>query len=621
MTNEYIMIVFYIMWGLFVFTSVCFLLSGIDDLFFDIYYWLYFIWRYRNLSGKHKLTYENLSKIPQKRIAVMVPCWHEAGVIEEMLKYNVNMIDYNNYDIFIGVYSNDPQTVAAVQAIADIYSVIHCVIGPKPGPTNKASNLNAIYEAITEYEKKHNIQYDIFVMHDSEDIIHPYSFLLYNYLMPKNDMIQVPILPLDVSLKYLTHWTYNAEFCELHVKDLVVREKIGGLVPSAGVGTAFTRKAMELLKSVRNNVPFSTYSLTEDYSTALEIKLHGLRQIFVLQYIHRTFWRKKWLLFGPLVPYLARECIATRALFPLTYFKAVRQKTRWILGIVFQEWIHTGWRGDFPTLFTLFHDRKSLFTHLINGLFFIQIPIWSLYLYYASNKPEYPTIQDLFNEHPWIWIFIISSTVFMINRFIQRTIALYRVYGFLPSLLCVPLILYGNIINLHALLRAYYTFFFSPQSKSKPVKWDKTDHTFPKHDILTIKKMKLGDLLLEHQLISKTNLINALSEQAKTGEQLGKTIVRLGYLSKSKLTEVLAMQYHMTIIKRSDIHILKQNDLSKITKINYKRLIKNETYPIRLVNDEVMVALENRYSDEKLLNAIEWLKPYKVKFSLIDDEL
>lgn len=619
MTTEYINIIFYIMWGLLIFTSISFLLSGIDDAFIDIYYWIYYAWRYRYITPKIKLTYQTLATTPQKRIAIMVPCWHEAGVIEEMLSYNINVIEYQNYDFFIGVYANDPHTVQAVKQVADIYPNIQCVIGPEPGPTNKASNLNQVFSYIMAWEKQQHIHYDIFVMHDSEDIIHPYSLLLYNYLMPKNDMIQIPILPLEVSLSQLTHWTYNAEFSEIHTKDIVVREKIGGLVPSAGVGTAFSRKAINVLLEARGNVPFSTYSLTEDYSTALEIKLRGLRQIFVLQYINRTYWHKRWYFFGPIVPYRRSECIATRALFPSSYFKAVRQKTRWVLGIAFQEWIHTGWRGDLPTLYTLIHDRKSLFTHLITGLFFIQIPFWFAYLYFTADHPEFATLQDLFDMHPWIWSFITVSSIFMLNRFLQRAIAVYRVYGLAPAILSIPLVLYGNIINLHALVRAYYQFIFAPSSKSHSiVKWDKTDHTFPKADVLAMRKVKLGNLLLEHDILAKDQLIQALSIQAQTGEQLGDVVVRLGLISKKQLLHLLAKQYHMNIVKKSDVITLTREKIPKLSKANYHKIIRHHFYPIRLESDNLTIAMTDPSNNEKLLEAMKWAQPYKTTFVLIE---
>src|SRR5436189_6252701 len=117
MANEYVLILYYIMWGLLVFTSIAFLVSGLDDLFFDLYYWISYFVRLWTLRHAKKLTYERLSLLPEKNIAVMIPCWHEAGVIEQMLSFNVSRLDYAHYDLFVGVYPNDPLTIASVQSM------------------------------------------------------------------------------------------------------------------------------------------------------------------------------------------------------------------------------------------------------------------------------------------------------------------------------------------------------------------------------------------------------------------------------------------------------------------------------------------------------------------------
>ncbi|MFN7097098.1 MAG: glycosyltransferase, partial [Gammaproteobacteria bacterium] len=275
MANQYVLILFFFMWYLLVVVSFLFIISGIDDLFFDFFYWFRYFRRIRKTRNYEPLTYEVLSKTPEKAIAIMTPCWHEANIIEAMLKHNCYAIDYKNYDIFVGVYPNDPDTVKSVQAVAATDSHVHCVIGPNPGPTNKASNLNIIYEYIKNYSKENNITYEIFVLHDSEDIIHPLSLKLYNHLIPRVDMIQIPVFPLEVSNFEFTHWVYNDEFAESHTKDIIVRESIRGLVPSAGVGTAFARIPLESLTVTNGGKPFSTATLTEDYSTALQLRAAG----------------------------------------------------------------------------------------------------------------------------------------------------------------------------------------------------------------------------------------------------------------------------------------------------------------------------------------------------------
>lgn len=623
MINDYLIIAYYVMWYLLVFTAVCFLVSGIDDLFFDIYYWGVELWRMYHYGQKRKLTYSMLVSVPEKRIAVLVPCWHEAGVIESMLEHSVYTLDYTLYDLFVGVYPNDPATIKAVSETAKKIPHVQCVIGPDPGPTNKARNLDSIYTYVMEYEKKHNIQYEIFVMHDSEDIIHPLSFKLYNFLIPKKDMVQIPVFPLEVNLWHFTHWVYAAEFCETHSKDAIVREMIGGLVPSAGVGTAFARSALDVLKSDHNGVPFGTSTLTEDYSTALQIRLHGLKPIFASQYIYRTVWRKKWYFFGDSVPRQRKEYIATRALFPMKYMASVRQKTRWVLGISFQEWVHSGWKGNLATRYTLAHDRKSLFTHLISGLFFILIPFWGVYLAATAHSPDYPTLQDRFDKSPWVWYAIMIASFLMIGRIIQRSIAVLRIYGFWPALLTSPLILYGNVINLHALIRAYFLFFFTPKQKTSSgktsaVKWDKTDHEFPLRHIFVSRTKKLGAILMEEHIITKERLTHALNEHALTGEQLGSVLVRLHYITQKQLIHAFSKQYDLPLVNRSEITVLPYDQIPRLSRFAYRYLISNKCQPIQVKDDEITFAISNPSNDLVLSKAIKLIEPYKAKFVLLN---
>ncbi|MFA6350237.1 MAG: hypothetical protein WCY12_04855, partial [Candidatus Omnitrophota bacterium] len=53
---------------------------------------------------------------------------------------------------------------------------------------------------------------------------------------------------------------------------------------------------------------------------------------------------------------------------------------------------------------------------------------------------------------------------------------------------------------------------------------------------------KIGEMLLQKGLISAKELETALAESKKTGEIIGKTLVRLGIISQDQLLEVLAAQ-------------------------------------------------------------------------------
>ena len=617
---EFVLIFYFLFWYLLIAVLLLFLISGLDDAFFDIYYWIRYGYRKWKTRKFKPLTYEQLKEKPELNIAVMLPCWHEANVISTMLLHNCSRIEYNHYDIFVGVYPNDPDTVNAVTAVSKQTPHVHAMIGAQDGPTNKASNLNQVYQYIKQYEQEHQKRYDIFVFHDSEDIIHPLSFRLYNYLIPRKDMVQIPVFPLGIGYFKFTHWLYCDEFCEVHTKDIIVREAIRGLVPSAGVGTAFSRSALETLASDHGGKPFSTYSLTEDYKTALSIRLKNLKQIFVLQYVWQTKFKKR-LFSRKYRKVRVKDYIATRALFPMEYIKAVRQKARWITGISIQEWIHTGWVGNFSVLYTLIHDRKSLFTHFINMMGYVVFFFWFLYYYLAAYNPVFPSLQEQFNLHPWVWYMVLGDTVLMIERMLQRFIATTRIYGWFPALLSIPRVLYGNIINFHALVRAYRQVLFPPagNKKGKPLAWDKTEHHFPGSHALVPLHKRLGDLLVENHLISAANIESILGEQKATGARLGDLLEKYNYVTQLQLNQTIARQYQLELLQKKDIRPLKRNEMPGISAFNYYWLRYYKAMPLAFdkKNKTIKIGIMDPSNEDLIINIQQHMIPYKVDFVMI----
>lgn len=63
------------------------------------------------------------------------------------------------------------------------------------------------------------------------------------------------------------------------------------------------------------------------------------------------------------------------------------------------------------------------------------------------------------------------------------------------------------------------------------------------------KKIRIGDLLVEHNIISEGQLLRALSEQKKSGHKLGRTLVDMGFISEDKLLEVLSRQLQLPFIE------------------------------------------------------------------------
>jgi adsorption protein B len=530
---------------LLIFGALLFLISGVDDLFIDFYFYIRREYRRWFVEPKHpRLREADLRAKPEQAIAILIPAWHEEAVIAQMLEHSLQWVDYRNYDIFIGTYPNDEATMKAVAEVQEKDPRVHRIVCPHDGPTSKADCLNWAIEGVRLYEQETSKHFEIFLVHDSEDIIHPLSLLLMNYLIPKIHMVQLPVMALELPYNMFTAGTYLDEFAEFHTKDLLVRERVARMVPSAGVGTGFSREVADLLSVNKRNQLFNVESLTEDYDFGF--RLHDLhKKSILLQFkvdrtrvVPRGWFRRREALVKQ------EELVATREFFPRRFRDAVRQKARWTVGIVFQGWQQIGWRGDARMKYMIWRDRKALVGNMINvfGYFLVALTLllWVV-LFFCFSCHELPVLVQ---RGTWLWYVVLIDTGLMFNRIAQRAVAVHRVANWQQALLSIPRLVWGNIINFWAAVSAARQFAHAVVT-GEPVAWCKTDHMFPTEAELRKFKRKLGDLLLENRVLSLKNLEHALAVQKETGDRLGDVLMRLGYVSETNLTAVLAAQLGM----------------------------------------------------------------------------
>lgn len=62
------------------------------------------------------------------------------------------------------------------------------------------------------------------------------------------------------------------------------------------------------------------------------------------------------------------------------------------------------------------------------------------------------------------------------------------------------------------------------------------------------KKIRIGNLLVQNQIITDEQLNLALAEQKKTGRQLGKTLITLGFITETELLNFLSKQLNIPFI-------------------------------------------------------------------------
>lgn len=508
-----------------------FLVSGLDDLVFDVVYW-----GRRILKGKFDsdINLSELTAVPEARVAVFLPAWQEGDVVWDTLLYNGKIIEYGNYDVFVGTYPNDAATQRCVDLAADWLPNVHKAVNPRPGPTTKADNLNAMTDAMVAREEALGIRYDFIVLHDAEDVFHPLELKLLNYHFARGevDLVQMPIFPLPPQYRDFTAATYMDQFAEVQTKDLHVRSAIGGFVPSCGVATGISRAALDLLKAEDwSGRAFDPDALTEDYEVGLKLTFFGMRGVYIRQRVIEDVPDREFRA-NPVTP--DPEWVATWANFPHQWKAAVRQRARWSLGIVFQSRRQESKGQRWVDRWLLFHDRKALWAYplvTLGYLFVLLVAVTEV-----ARRTFAPDFAPLAGFPDWLWIGVLVTGVLFVNRLVQRMLAVRRVYGLEQGLLSILRQPWDNITNIAALARAAYQFTRA-RVRGQSLVWDKTAHVTP-----AILRLRIGQLLIHNGWLTRDQLQAALEVQREHPRPLGEVLIDLGFITPAERDEALAGQ-------------------------------------------------------------------------------
>lgn len=464
---------FYALHCLVWFCALVILASSIDDLFVDLGYWAIRLGRLLGLAKPPPLaTGADLGRRAQRPIAIMAPAWKESEVIAHMVENAADTYDYGVFHIFIGVYPNDPDTVAEAGRVAARYPNVHKITVPHGGPTCKADCLNWIIRGIFAFEQESGIRFEGIVLHDAEDVVHPLELQAFNALLDRYDLIQVPILSLPRRWHQLVAGHYVDEFAELHSKDLIVREALTGVVPGAGVATCYSRRGLEALARVTQGDLFNTASLTEDYDFSFRMRRLGLKETFVRLALPPSGEARA------AAAGLRYELIATREYFPDRFSAAVRQKSRWILGIVFQGWRSVRWERGLLFNYFLMRDRKALVTSPVGALGYILaanvVALWLVNALFPESY-RFPPIVEVGTP---LYLLIQINFLFLMNRVLHRLVLVGSLYGIREGLLSAPRMVVANFVNFGAFFRAARRWL-AHLATGERIAWDKTAHSFP----------------------------------------------------------------------------------------------------------------------------------------------
>jgi len=520
--------------------AVLMLISGLDDLFIDCVYWTRRAWKALVVYRKHDRTYyHELYRPAEKPLAIMVPAWHETGVIGHMAELAASTLDYENYHIFVGTYPNDPDTQRDVDEVSARFPNVHKVVCARPGPTSKADCLNNVLDAIMQFERRAKISFEGFILHDAEDVVCQLELRLFNFLVGRKDLIQIPVYPFERQWNNFTSLHYLDEFAELHGKDVPVREALAGQVPSAGVGTCFSRRAVLALIEEGNGIAFDVQSLTEDYDIGLRLKARGMQEIFVRFPVLRYRRHARPQPFGQ----SRRESnvICVREYFPDRLSTAVRQKSRWIIGIVYQGYRTHGWKRKHGLVlnYFLWRDRKGAIANFVSfSAMLVAIQLGLIWLLQQA-WPAAPRFISIFEGQAWFGAVLAANAGLMCNRILQRIVFVSGYYGVKQGLLAIPRLLWSNLVNFLANWRAIKQIVQTGDPRR--VAWDKTTHDFPSIGGENRAKRSLDEMLVAEGMVSEARL-REIKAHPVEGLQLGSALIHEGVITPAQLARPVAEQ-------------------------------------------------------------------------------
>ncbi len=438
-------------------------LSSLDDLFIDLVYFARTLTR-RFTVYRHypRATAESLRRDTSAPMAIIVPAWDESAVLGAMLANLIGRIDYPAYRVFVGVYPNDPATRAIAVTAADADTRVVPVVCDRPGPTTKADCLNHLWRALVAHEAAAGEPFKAVVLHDAEDVVHPLELHVYDALIPRLAMVQLPVLPLPDRRSRWISGHYLDEFAENHAKDVVVREALGAAVPSAGVACAIERAMLGRIAATAGGAPFDATCLTEDYELGHRIKALGGR--------------------GALVRVRSAAdnvVVATREHFPATLDAAVRQKARWLTGIALSGWDRLGWRGGLADRYMLLRDRKAIVAVLFTMLAYVAAALVVVEAAWRAGLPGDGALPPLFT--PALADLLRVNAALLLWRLMIRAGFTGHAYGWREAIRAVPRALASNLVNALAAWRAVRRYRATMAGRAV-LSWDKTVHRFPGAD-------------------------------------------------------------------------------------------------------------------------------------------
>lgn len=169
--------------------------------------------------------------------------------------------------------------------------------------------------------------------------------------------------------------------------------------------------------------------------------------------------------------------VATREHFPATLETAIRQKTRWLLGIALSGWDRIGWRDGFANRYMLLRDRKTIVAPLIAAFGYLAAAAFLADFALFASMPAGHRFAPVVTAHSTLAALLLVNGLTLGWRLGLRAYFTGRTHGWREGARALPRSLVSNWINGVAAVRALRRYSRLRSGREQPV-WEKTAHKF-----------------------------------------------------------------------------------------------------------------------------------------------
>ncbi|MBL4631843.1 MAG: Flp pilus assembly complex ATPase component TadA [Paraglaciecola sp.] len=127
-------------------------------------------------------------------------------------------------------------------------------------------------------------------------------------------------------------------------------------------------------------------------------------------------------------------------------------------------------------------------------------------------------------------------------------------------------------------------------------------------------KIRLGDLLVQHSIISEEQLMQALAAQKKSGRKLGFMLIELGLMTENQLLTFLSQHFNVPLVDISqyDVSLAAVNMLPEVQARRHRALVLEDK------GDRLLVAMSDP-ADLAALDVLSGLLPKPIDVAVVSD--